>query len=569
MGFPPVQEMLFQGLGGLGLFLLGLHFLSEGVRALAASRMRRLMEQLAGTRLSGLLTGIFVTSLLQSGTAVAVLVVGFVNSGILTLGQAASLIVGINIGAASTAVLIALPVMHYGLPALGVAALVFLFSRRDRVRYAAMAVMGLGLLFFGLEQLTAAFRPVRDMPALLAALAAFSTGNLVGILTCILVGAVVTAILHSASATIGILMGLGAAGVIDWQMALAMVVGAKIGTTMPAVIASIGLSADARRAAYAHLGFNLIGAALACLLFSLYAEWVALLVGRDPAIAVYRDGHPSYPLVPVAIAVFAVSFNVVNAMVLLPWQPLLLRGLSRLGGETNFAQDLAAPRYLFGKALREPELAVSLLGREQRRFEGALASLLDPICRPERRGLGPSQKRQSALAALGKEIEEFGHALCRQDLSPQTAARLMRQLQVQEETAALAERLTSLAQTFENRELTGQARTLAAQWVEALDALLGETVEALSERDIEHVALLAEVTAEGGPSLERLRQRYLEDSERFTLRERQLLLAVLGQIEGSFWLLHRLCRGGGGLGEAEAPKAAEPAGQRGLAAASR
>ncbi len=538
-----VEQMIFQALGGLGVFLLGMHFLSDGIRSLAAARMRSIMERLARTRITAMLTGTFVTGVVQSSSVVTVMIVGFVNSGIINLEQAIALVMGANIGTTVTSLFIALPLAKYGLPVLGASAITFVFARNDKAHHASMAVLGLGMIFFGLELMTSGFRPIRDMPELLALFAFFHADSLLGIFKCILFGAVVTGIIQSSSAMIGIIMGMAISGVLDWQTSLAIVLGAEIGTTMTALLAAATLSINARRTSYAHLCFNLVGVTVAAVAFPLYLAWTSFVVGGDPGVPVVTGGVTSYPMASLAIAAFVTSYNAFNTLMLLPWVPQAARLLNRIGaGRAAEAEDLSTPRFLFAKAILEPELAVSLLDKEQSRYLQALPGLLDGICRPERTNPRALATLPQSLASLNREITEFGERLCSQDLAAHTAANVIRGLQIQEMSDALMQRLQLLFKTCGNNELTGPSRETATRWVEALDALVQETIESLSETDPKQLEMLRDMTSNHGPNMENMRRRYLEDGVRYTARERQLLLAALGQIEGSIWLLHRLCQ---------------------------
>ncbi len=538
-----VEQMLFHAFGGLGIFLLGLHFLSHGTRGLAAARLRDIMETLARNRITALLTGIVVTGVVQSSSVVTVMIVGFVNSGVLTLQQAIAMVMGANIGTTVTAIFIALPITRYGLPMVGAAALVFVLSRRERTRHGAMAFMGLGMILLGLEFMTSGFRPIRSMPEFLALLEALEAQTLGGMALCILLGTVVTALIQSSSALIAIVMGMAASGVLGWQTSLAVAMGGQIGSTITALIAAATLSVNARRTSYAHLCFNVVGMACALAAFPLYLAWTIFLIGGDPGHAVMGDdGLTRYPLAPLAVAAFVTSFNVFTSALLLPWVPQAARLLQRIGGGRMAEfEDLSVPRFLFSRSLRDPQLAVSLLEKEQDRFRRALTRCLDGVCHPERAGPRELAALRLSLAALHREINDFGYRLCRRDLPARTAVCAVCLLQAQDLSAALMQRLLALTDTMDSRELADDPRRTAVCWIEALNVLVRETMEALAESDRGQLETLEIMTADQGPNIEAIRRRYLEHGE-YSTSERRLLLVVLGQIEGCLWLLNRLCR---------------------------
>lgn len=253
------KDMIVPIIGGLGIFLLGLEFMSNGIQSLAVNRMRALLARFAGTPVKGVLAGTVITGVLQSSTAMTVMTVGLVNAGVIALRPAISVIMGANVGTTLGNGLIALPLGPLGLLLAGVSALIYVFGKSERVRNVALACMGFGLIFYGLNLMTGGLKPLRSMPEVMGLISSLRADGFVGLLSCVLIAACITALIHSSSATIGIVMGLGAAGVLDWQTAVAFSLGADLGTTVTSWLASLNLSKNAKRAAYAHISFNIIG----------------------------------------------------------------------------------------------------------------------------------------------------------------------------------------------------------------------------------------------------------------------------------------------------------------------
>ncbi|NTW55415.1 MAG: Na/Pi cotransporter family protein [Chlorobiaceae bacterium] len=543
MNFLEVQTMVFQALGGLGLFMLGMHFLSDGIQILAAARMRTIMERLARNRVLGLLSGAFVTAVVQSSTLVTVMIVGFVSSSIITLEQAIALIMGANIGTTVTTIIISLPITKYGLPFAGVAALIYVSSHHEKIRYGALTAIGLGLIFFGLDLIISGFQPIRTLPEVVSFIATFDAGSLFGIIKCVFMGAVLTAIIHSSSAMNGIVMGMAASGILGWQTSLAVVLGSEIGTTVTSLLAASTLSINAKRTSYAHLGFNLIGATMAIAAFPLLSTLVAFLVGGNPGKPMVVAGMTSYPLAPVAIATFVTSFNILSTCILLPFVPQGARLLNRIGENKTEADDLSVPKYLFMKALDEPQMALTLFEKEQNRFLLGLTGLLDTICRPGNGTQAPT-KLLSALESLHREIIDFGERLCSRELESETASQVINLVQLQETSSVLMQRLCAISVLFQQQGPENAAMQKAAAWIEALDALLGETAEAMERGDVGQLKLLKEMTSDRAPGLEAIRQRYLEDGEHFSIKDRQFLVKILGHFEGCIWMLNILAQAG-------------------------
>ena len=292
------KEVLVPVIGGLGIFMLGLEFMANGIQALAVNKMRAFLARAAGTPIKGLAAGTIITGVIQSSTAMTVMVVGLVNAGVLGLRPAISVIMGANIGTTLGNGLIALPLGPLGLILAGAFALVYVFAKSDRVRNVALACMGFALIFYGLNLMTGGLKPLRNMPEVMSVISALNASSWTGLIWCVLTAALITAMIHSSSATIGIVMGLGAAGVLDWQTAVACSLGADLGTTITSWMASLNLSKNAKRAAYAHIAFNFIGVAVMLPLFYVSMDlllWVMGWFGGQSGDARHRRRQGNLP----------------------------------------------------------------------------------------------------------------------------------------------------------------------------------------------------------------------------------------------------------------------------------
>ncbi|MDR2643088.1 MAG: Na/Pi cotransporter family protein, partial [Planctomycetaceae bacterium] len=262
------------------------------------------------------------TVAVQSSTATTVMVVGFVNSRIMTLAQGMGVIMGANIGTTVTAWLLTLNISQYGMPILGISALAYIFARTEKSRLLAMVVMGVGALFLGLELMQQGFGSLRDAPEVSRIIGSFSAKTYIGIWCCVSVGCIMTIILQSSSVTIAITISLVMLGVIEFDTGAALVLGENIGTTLTAILASIGTSPNARRAAIFHASFNVIGVICATLVFSIFfMPVIYFVVGVDPATGMIRS--PS-----TGIALMHTLFNVSSTMIMLPFVRLAAKVLS-------------------------------------------------------------------------------------------------------------------------------------------------------------------------------------------------------------------------------------------------
>ena len=301
-------------LGGLALFLYGMQMMSSGLEAAAGSRMKMILERLTANRFLGVLVGAAITAVIQSSSATTVMVVGFVNAGMMTLNQAVWIIMGANIGTTVTGLLIALDVGELAplFAFVGVALVVFV--KKPQLQHIGQILAGLGVLFIGMDMMSSAMSPLRESEAFINLMSTFSN-PLLGILA----GAGFTAVIQSSSASVGILQALANSGVISLPSAVFVLFGQNIGTCITAVLASIGTSRSAKRATIIHLLFNVIGTVIFTLLFLIFP------------IAYVIDGSLTLPgalgqtiagLMPAShagqIALVHTSFNIITTIVLLP-----------------------------------------------------------------------------------------------------------------------------------------------------------------------------------------------------------------------------------------------------------
>ena len=347
-------SIFFEVIGGLGIFLLGMKNMSEGMQAIAGPTLRNMINRATTNRFMAVGMGTLVTCMVQSSSITTVMVVGLVNVNVMSLTQAFGVIMGANIGTTITGWLLVLKIGKFGLPIVGFATMFYLFSKRDRVRYVATACVGIGMVFFGLELMKNGFKPLANDPAFIDWFARFAyNGTYISVLKCALVGAVLTTIVQSSSATLGITIGLASTGIIGYETAAALVLGENIGTTITAFLASIGASINARRASYSHILFNVTGVLWITAVFSIYSgliidytEWqyggspndmvyeTKMVDGVETQVTEMVDGvaRPveTYPYITAAIAATHTGFNIVNVLVFLPLMTFVTSFLMRI-----------------------------------------------------------------------------------------------------------------------------------------------------------------------------------------------------------------------------------------------
>jgi len=348
-------------IGGLGLFLFGMKNMSEGLQAVAGTRLRRIIGYVTDNRCMAVGAGVAVTCLVQSSSITTVMVVGFVNSGFMVLKQAIGVIFGANIGTTITAWIVTLlpKVGKYGLPLLGVACLVFLFSKRERVRYIGMCAMGLGMVFFGLQLMSDALKPLSQTPEFEGWVKMFEADSFVGVLKGALVGCVLTMLIQSSSATMAVIMNVALVGGISFEAAGALAIGTNIGTTITAYLASLGTNTAAKRAAWAHILFNVAGSAWVLAIYlSLYLPAIKWMVGPNLMLAaVDANGATTYPHVLTGLAILHTVFNVVNTIAFLPFISTLEKIVTRMVPQ-RVEKETSHLRFLDVRMLDTPALGI-------------------------------------------------------------------------------------------------------------------------------------------------------------------------------------------------------------------
>lgn len=385
-----LDPMLMFGLliGGLALFLLGLEFMTGGFKALAGARLQSLIGMLTASRARGVLTGAIVTALLNSSTITTVLMVGFVSSGLMTLAQSVPMIMGANIGSTITAQIIAFDVSRLTPFMLAIGFVLHAFGRRDFLRQCGRALLGLGLLFLGIELMGDATRPLRTFQPFIDAMQDMRN-PLLGIV----VGAVFTAVVQSSAATLAIIIALGAQGLMPLEAGIAMILGANVGTCGTALLASIGKTAQAVQVGVVHLVFNVAGVLFWVFLIPQMADLVRYVSPSSPELqGVARLAAETPRQVANAHTIFSVSTTLI-----LIWFTGPIARLAQLivPKRVKREQRTGDPVYLDESSLTVPSLGLQRVRLELTRLGNAVLELV---------------RRGSPLVSSGT-IEEINHLL--------------------------------------------------------------------------------------------------------------------------------------------------------------
>ncbi len=409
-----LELVIFQALGGLGMFLFGMKMMSEGLQMVAGDRMRRFLEMVSSNRVVGAMVGTAVTAVVQSSSLTTVTVVGFVNAGLMNLTQAVGVILGANVGTTVTAQIIAFKITNLALVAIFLGMVLKLFAKRRKWQYIGEVMLGFGLLFYGMEVMKNGFKPLRSDPDFIAFFTRFDASSLTGIILCIATGTILTMILQSSSATVGITMALASQGLLNLPGSVALILGDNIGTTITAELAAIGTNVTAQRAARAHTMFNVLGVCFMVVLFHPFLHlvtWVTGLMGVGPPEALVGSEKPNLSRY---IANAHTMFNVVNATFFLFVLPLLVKAAILLTpgrDKEDFMEDLGRPRYLDQKFVDNPSVALAQ-ARDEVVSMGRIAQTMfkevsDVMFTRKLEPLSRWRQKEDALDRLQREVTDF------------------------------------------------------------------------------------------------------------------------------------------------------------------
>ncbi len=348
--------------GGLGLFIYGMHVMAEGLENAAGNKMRNIIEILTKNRFIAVFVGAAVTAIIQSSSATTVMVVGFVNAGIMNLAQSAGIIMGANIGTTVTAILVSLNLAKLAPLAIGSGMLIMLACKKEKSRRYAQILIGFGILFTGMASMKHAVKPLREWEGLVTILSEFGSGSFTDTAAAMFAGFAVTAVIQSSSATTGIMIALATQGLLPIEAAFPVLLGTNIGTCVTAMLSSLGASRTAKRAALIHLLFNVIGAVVFALFFS------RVIIYTVKELSVFIDTFmrmmniTSVEATQLAAAHFL--FNVFNTLLMLPFISALVFIVTKIIPVTENEKEAIAVKYLDDRFLVTPPVALSQVKKE-------------------------------------------------------------------------------------------------------------------------------------------------------------------------------------------------------------
>ncbi len=387
-------DIVISLMGGLGLFLYGMNLMAEGLEKSAGSKLKRIVELLTSNVFMGVIVGAFVTAIIQSSSATTVMVVGFVNAGIMNLTQAIGVIMGANIGTTVTAQLVSFDLNGMAPIALGIGIILYLFASKPKVKNIAEILIGFGILFTGMDFMKNAVEPLAEYKGFTDLLVGFGDHPLLGLL----LGFGITAIVQSSSASMGMLIALASQGLIPLNAALPILYGQNIGTCVTSLISSVGASRNAKRAAVMHLIFNVLGTA------------VFLIVLNKPVVSFVTNMNPGD--VARQIANTHTLFNIISVIILLPFTKFIINLAIKLVPDKAGDEDESkAIKYLDDRIVETPSIAVASVVKETLRMgkkaKESVNYAIDGFLEQSQENIDKSFKHEKVVNELQKGILNY------------------------------------------------------------------------------------------------------------------------------------------------------------------
>lgn len=479
------QEMLFQFFGGLGIFLFAIKYMGDGLQKAAGDRLRDILDKFTTNPFMGVLVGIVVTVLIQSSSGTTVITVGLVSAGFMTLRQAIGVIMGANIGTTITAFIIGLDVGEYALPIMAVGAFLIFFFKKNSVKNIGEVIFGFGGLFLGLELMSGGMEPLRHLESFTELTVSLSDQPFLGVLA----GTLFTLIVQSSSATVGILQGLYAENLVDLRAALPILFGDNIGTTITAILASIGASVAARRAAAAHVLFNVVGTVIFLILlipFTAYVEWIAGVLALESKMQIaFAHG----------------TFNVANTIIQFPFIAAWAFVVTKLIPGEDVTIEYK-PKHLDEHFIEtSPAVAIGQAKEEILRMAEfgvqGLHVTFDYLKTGNKKDAELGYQLESAINNLDRKITDYLVRVSSQSISPAESARHVMLMETVRDIERIGDHFENIIELIDyghvNKvKLTDGAMEDLSEMFTLTIQTVEKAVEALSNTDLEMARTVAE-----------------------------------------------------------------------------
>lgn len=469
MNFLNILLIIINFAGALAVFLFGMKLMSEGLQKFAGNKMRSVMGKATSNPVRGILTGAAVTTAIQSSSATTVMVVSFVNAGLLTLTGAVAVIMGANIGTTVTAWIITLfglgeSTSTFSLPMLlGAISLIFIFGKKDRLKSLGEFIIGLALLLVGMELLQQAMPNLEEYPNFLLALANLSDYGFASILIFVTIGALLTCVVQASAAMMAITLVMCYNGWIGLDAAVALVMGQNIGTTITANLAAIVANTNGKRAARAHLVFNVIGVVLTLIVYKPVLNLIAIstngIIGSNPYTV---PGAPGYnpAAIPMALSLFHTFFNVVNTLILAWFIPAILKIVNWMVKEKpEDEEDAFTLKYIGGHWMNTGEINIQAAQSEIENFSKRvlrmytfLPTLRNATSEEEfNKTVERIEKYEGITDRMEMEIAKFLTKTAAGDLSQEGSRRVSSMLRIVDNLESIGDTIFQIAMTRKNK----------------------------------------------------------------------------------------------------------------------
>ena len=416
------NNIFFGVIGGLGIFLYGMKVMSEGLQKIAGRSLRKILEMLTKTTLASVFVGAGVTAIVQSSSVTTVMLIGFVQAGLISLKQSIGVVLGANIGTTITGQIIAFKIHKYALPLIGLGVALNFFAPKRNMKYIGQSILGFGLIFFGLAVMTSVFGPLKHSPEFRQLFVTFSKNPLLAVLT----GMILTMIVQSSSATVGITMVLAGTGLLDFVTAFAVILGDNIGTTITAQLAALNANVTAKRTAWVHTIFNVFGAAYMLVLMNFhiggkpaFLYFINLITPGNVWLGQNIERH---------VANSHSIFNIFNCVVFIPLAGLLAFVVTKLiKGDVEVIEHEV--KHLDNRMIVTPEIAIGQAKKEIARMANyakeQLQISIDSVFAEKHRRreelFEKLKRREEVVNMLEREISAFLIKIDQQSITEEQA----------------------------------------------------------------------------------------------------------------------------------------------------
>lgn len=512
-----IVQILFGLLGGLAIFIYGMNLMSEGLQKAAGEKMRSILGLLTKNPIVGVLAGALTTAVLQSSSATTIMVIGFVSASLMNLPQAISIILGANIGTTMTAQLIAFKIDDYIWPIIFVGFVLFFFIKKEKIKYVGQTVFAFGLLFLGISCMSAVMKPLASMPFFARMIVEVADIPVLGVL----VGTLMTVVVQSSSATIAVLQNMagtpgpdGIHSLIGLQGSLPILFGDNIGTTITALLATIGASQNAKRTAVAHTVFNVSGTLVFIWFVPLFARLVTFLSPKGPQLAVIAR----------QIANAHTVFNVVNTLIWLPLIWLLVKIVMKIlpdgrGGEEQSLLN-PIPQYLDFKIIDQPVFSLHLATKELSRIAqitlGMIHQARQGVVKEDTAAIEKLLESENTVDLLQEDTVKYLSSICTAgELTEHQASRIAGLMHVAGDIERIGDRCTDIAAFARSKIKHGyRFSDEAIHEIEdsfmAVTRMAKDTIKALQNGDLELADDIIRQEKDMNSMEKRLRRHHME-----------------------------------------------------------